>query len=152
MSHDGHQVLIDGFMTDYDPPIVVRVANTADVAGFPRFSMPVIRPEYCYDNAFEFAHVNSIQTWVVVHGVLTPTDGPNKGKQIGHGWVERDHGGIRWAFDPTARLLMPADAYYRDSFVGYTAIYSISEARFLVGRSGHTGAWDGRVRAAAHNP
>ncbi len=99
----------------------------------------------CFHNAWSFAMLN--RSWSVVHGIPVG-HGPIAGVKYGHAWNEITHCDIRWVYDPSSDMLMPAALYYMAGRIQYTVTYTAEEARELSLEHEHSGPWDDTVNQA----
>lgn len=100
----------------------------------------------CFHNVFKFMSRN--RKWSAVHGVPMG-QGAIEGVRFGHAWAEIDHDGLRWVYDPSSDLLMPAGLYYSVGRIEDAVVYPAKEFFAKAVRTGHSGPWDKITEAAA---
>lgn len=101
----------------------------------------IVHPTHtCFDDALDiFDHVPISDNYVVVHGICNAPAGP-----FAHAWVE-ERGKIIWQGGildgRRGYYAMSLGLFYMHFAITKTSRYSIKQAAYLNGASGHYGPW-----------
>jgi len=97
----------------------------------------------CYESAYK---AMCKKYPILVHGIVTGTMEPIKGKKFGHAWLEYDdENGIRWCFDTESGKHIPQVLYYHVGNVEYTSKYDVKTALIESLRVSTYGPWDDKI-------
>lgn len=77
---------------------------------------------------------------MIVHGWLTPLNGPSAGKEIKHSWVEIGEEVFEVSNNNAIRSTKAA--FYATFSAKLRKRYSLAEANLLATETGHAGPWD----------
>ena len=96
----------------------------------------------CYKAAYEASQeLQELGKSVfLVHGWITPINGPDAERRICHAWIE--DGGTCWEVSNAQKASYSTKAYYRLLSVELIARYSANEARELALNHGYIGLWN----------
>lgn len=96
----------------------------------------------CYENSANYLLEHPGRGLHLCHGIVTGTDGPVKGIQYGHAWIENASGTVVIDVSTAKEMKMPAALYYAVGQIEHVVRYNFAEAIEQMDKHEHYGPWD----------